>query len=141
MSTAKIYTFGYGGKKLEDLTHYVLALDAVVVDVRYSPKSRNPTWRKGHLDWKLAGRYLHVPELGNRNYKGGPIQIANMDAGARKVVAVMKVFAPILLCVCGDVTHCHRKVVAEELARRTGVEVFHLGVDDLPLRPIQSQLL
>ncbi len=40
-----IYTFGYTGKKPSDLKAEAERLDAVVVDIRFSPNSRVPHWR------------------------------------------------------------------------------------------------
>ena len=127
-----LYTFGYGGKDVPALLDLLATLEppkAIVVDIRYSPYSRNPMWAKGNLLRELDSRYLHLPELGNVNYKGeGEIQIANLEGGAEKVAAVLSVSPVVLLCVCKDVHTCHRKVVGEALAERFGVDLIHLPV-------------
>jgi uncharacterized protein (DUF488 family) len=127
-----LYTFGYGGKDVPALLDLLATLEppkAIVVDTRYRPYSRNPTWAKGNLLGQLDSQYLHLPELGNVNYKGeGDIKIADLDAGGDKVGALLQVAPVVLLCVCKDVQFCHRKVVGEALAERFGVDLIHLPV-------------
>jgi hypothetical protein len=51
--------------------------------------------------------------LGNRNYKGGPIEIVNLEAGVAEIRAAER--PVLLLCVCSDPRICHRTFVADHL--------------------------
>lgn len=122
-----IYTLGYSGWKIEDIEAVVERLDAVLVDVRMVPRSRVPTWNVGVLGRRLGGRYLWLREFGNRNYKGGPIDIVDFAAGQAKLAEVVASGkAIILFCGCADVSVCHRKLLAESLAQVWQVGVEHL---------------
>jgi uncharacterized protein (DUF488 family) len=125
-----IYTIGYTGWKPEQILSTLERLDATLLDIRYKPRSRVPQWNKGPLERTLGTRYLHVPELGNVNYKGSveDILIADLPGGTE----VLRRFHQenrnvVLMCVCEDVSTCHRKVVAEAMAKSLGVAVCHLG--------------
>lgn len=125
----KIYTWGYQGKQMGELVGLVNKLGAVPADIRYSPFSRNVTWNKAELQLTFGDKYHWIRALGNVNYKGdGPITIANWDVGTTAVGKLLEVSPVILICVCKDVEHCHRKVVGEGLAERFGVALEHLGV-------------
>jgi len=128
-----LYTYGYGkGGNLADLRMYSVDLDAFVVDVRYSPSSRNPTWRKAnlrnslgtmadvHADDPYSGmpRYVHLQSCGNENYKGdGPTEIHKPKTCVHRLSeALDSEFGVILLCYCPDPNFCHRSEVVELLA-------------------------
>jgi uncharacterized protein (DUF488 family) len=114
-----IYTAGYHGRSSAGLKQLLEERDAVLVDIRLSPRSQFPEWQGAELRSLLGGRYLHVPELGNVNYAArgtAEIKIADMDAGLRIVLGVGK--AVVLLCMCPRFERCHRRVVAEELLGR-----------------------
>jgi uncharacterized protein (DUF488 family) len=104
-----LYTFGYRGESIGNLKAHVERLNGMVVDVRYNPYSPNPTWSKLGLMKVFGERYIWLKDLGNRNYKGGPIEIVDMEAGLARIEGMT---APILLCACSDVTTCHRQRVA-----------------------------
>jgi len=121
--TQKVYTMGYGGQKLPLVQKAVAELGAVIFDIRYSPRSRNPTWNGANLRRVLGARYRHVKAFGNRNYKGGPVEIVDYEAGKK---AVEQCGRPvILMCVCRDYQRCHRRNIAEQL-RADGFEVEEL---------------
>jgi uncharacterized protein (DUF488 family) len=123
-----IFTIGYSGWKPQELASIAASLRAIVIDVRYSPRSRVPHWNQAALIRLLGDRYMHVPALGNRNYRtGGPISLANPDEGVAVVNAVMSAgHAVILMCMCKNVETCHRRVAAELLATKLGYPVQHV---------------
>lgn len=129
---AAVLTVGYSGLDVDSLVSYAKEINAVVVDTRYRPYSRNPTWRKGNLIAQFRTgnghqRYMHISDLGNLNYKGGPIAISDPEAGLPKVKALLDAgFRVILMCVCRDPERCHRSVVADMLVEEYGVTVRHL---------------
>lgn len=67
-----------------------------------------------------------MPALGNRNYKGGPVEIVDLEAGLAQVAALLVHQPVILLCVCAEVQHCHRRLAAEAIVARYGASLTHL---------------
>jgi uncharacterized protein (DUF488 family) len=111
----QLYTFGYGGQLPDQLRAPAEHLDAVVVDIRFSPRSRIPDWTAGRLQKLLGERYRHLPALGNRNYKSGPIEFVDLETGAVEVGELLSQQPVILLCACADVQRCHRLSAAEAI--------------------------
>lgn len=120
----KIYTTGYTGRRVEDLPALLDARSAVLADIRFAAASRHLEWRKTYLALLLKDRYRHVPQLGNRLYKTGGIQIHNLTLGVKTVESWSE--NVVLLCACPDLENCHRRVVKSEFERR-GHEVEELG--------------
>jgi uncharacterized protein (DUF488 family) len=123
-----LYTLGYSGWTPEAIQAEAQARNAVVCDIRYSPASRHPQWRKHQLSQLLGARYQHVQALGNRNYKsGGPIALADYDAGKQVTAAILATGqSVILMCACKDLTTCHRLTAVERLAADLDQTVAHL---------------
>jgi uncharacterized protein (DUF488 family) len=123
-----IYTFGYQGKRAVDLLAKLEQLDAVLCDVRLSPRSRwAPEWNQKQLAALLGERYVHVPELGNVNYKGGPVEIADLSTGLGTILDLAATRAVVLMCVCSKLCGCHRETIAEALHERS-VETEELSL-------------
>ncbi len=40
--TRSVYTIGYQGRSIEEISAVVDQLDAILVDIRFSPRSRRP---------------------------------------------------------------------------------------------------
>jgi uncharacterized protein (DUF488 family) len=118
-----IYTTGYTDKNVAHLLPLLENLDAVLVDIRFSPHSRNIVWTKNYLSLLLKNRYQHIPQLGNRTFKEGKIQIQNLELGIRLVTSLES--TTVLLCACKKLNECHRFVVMTELLKR-GLEVEEL---------------
>ncbi len=115
----KFYTTGYADKDINDLKPMLDALDAVLVDVRFSPTSEIMFWRQVYLKTLLREKYHHVPQLGNRAFRESKAQIQNLDLGIKIITSFNS--NAVLMCGCEDVKECHRLVIAEEL-RRKGFE-------------------
>lgn len=112
----RIYTIGYSGSSHEDLRRYIIATGAMLVDIRMSPNSKYAQWRyEALLDGIGPESYLHLPVLGNVNFKGGPIRLKDPEAGAHAIANIHYQWGRdvILMCGCYDVLRCHRKVAAE----------------------------
>ena|SRR5712691_8515622 len=124
-----LYTVGYSGWTPEAIQEAAQTHNAVVCDIRYSPASRHPQWSKRQLSQRLGARYQHVQALGNRNYKnGGPIELADYEAGRQAIAEILAAGqGAILLCACKDLTTCHRRTAAEQLAADLGVPITHLA--------------
>lgn len=112
----KFYTTGYAGKDIEDLKPLLDALDAVLVDVRFSPTSDLMRWRQVYLKALLREKYRHIPQLGNRANRAGLNQIQHLELGLKVLVSFGT--NAVLMCECADRRDCHRLVIAKELRRR-----------------------
>ena len=129
----KLLTLGYGaGWSCGMLREALAETGAILADIRLHPWSRTPAWRKSSLSESFGERYVHVPALGNLNYRGGgPILLADPEQGAAQIGSILaREAAVLLLCGCRDVTACHRKTVAEFCAARLGkrwnFDIHHL---------------
>jgi uncharacterized protein (DUF488 family) len=121
-----LYTAGYAGLGVKALADWLVAHDALLADVRFRPSSRAAQWRQPAMRKAFGSRYLHIPALGNRNYKGGPVLLADPAAGVATVVEHLKRQRVVLLCVCESHATCHRAVAADLVRGATDVEVVHL---------------
>lgn len=128
-----LYTVGYQGLKVDELKATAEKLGAMLADVRYSPRSRDPNWSGKRLAEALGDRYCHLQSLGNRNYKGsgGEIELEDIDQGTLAVKLLLEKQPVILMCACWNLQECHRKVVSEIIAQRLGCEVTHLWRADV----------
>lgn len=130
----KIYTLGYSGWDIEDVKSVLDRLGAVLVDVRMVPRPRwTPIWKAEALRARFGDRYVWLRDFGNVNYKGTfeEIKIADFPAGMKRLADLSGLPFEggknvILLCGCRDVNVCHRKVIAERLAKEWTLEVEHL---------------
>lgn len=128
----KIFTFGYSGASLFDLTCLSERFDATVIDTRYSRRTRNVQFSVKRLAAGLKDHYVHFREFGNLNYKnGGPIKLADPDLGIAKATPILRSRSVILLCVCRSPERCHRSLVARLLAEASGLPIKHLTCDDV----------
>jgi uncharacterized protein (DUF488 family) len=108
------YTLGYTGRKLDEIVRALDERDAILFDIRYSPRSRNPVYNRAYLESALRDRYSWVKDLGNVNYALlSPIKIANYPAGKARITVTAKPVA--LMCVCENAATCHRTVIADLL--------------------------
>jgi uncharacterized protein (DUF488 family) len=121
MALFPIYTAGYSRHSADELKAKADALQAMLFDIRLSPNSLRPEWRKHHLLKLLGHRYRHVPAWGNLHYKtGGDIKIANWGEGLERLLRVRQIQSYrciILLCACENPQLCHRSIVAGMLLR------------------------
>ena len=110
-----VYSAGYQRLNLETFVRDVGALRAVVADVRLKPQSRNFVWNRRNLESTLGLRYVWIPELGNLNYKGGPIVLQAPAPGLLALANLLTQSPVVVLCVCADPKVCHRTVVLHML--------------------------
>lgn len=111
-----IYTTGYTEKDVADLPDLLEKFDAILVDIRFSPYSKHLVWTKDYLSLLLKRRYRHIPQLGNRTFKEGKIQIQNLELGIRLLSDLE--YNAVLLCACKNLRECHRFVIMNELLKR-----------------------
>jgi uncharacterized protein (DUF488 family) len=120
----KVYTMGYSGWNPDQLLQRAEELDAVVLDIRIKPYSRNPAWTKSALQAILGERYVHAWGFGNMNYKGGPVALQSFGNGIRQFDEAIARGPVILMCMCRDYPKCHRSDVIEAILR-SGREIEH----------------
>lgn len=117
----KLYTVGYDSLTIERLTGRLKdAGVSHVVDIRLSPNSRNPVYRKAALEAaiKRSGlRYTHLESLGNLNYKGGAAALKDPAAGLPALEGLIRDEhgSVAILCVCPRPAECHRRLVTDTL--------------------------
>lgn len=126
MQLNTIYTVGYQRWTPAGLQATCAELGAALLDIRYSPRSQRPEWAGTALAQLLGATYTHVAALGNRNFRGGTIELAAPVKALPFVRNVLATQPIILLCVCADATTCHRSVAATWLCQRLGNPVVHL---------------
>ena len=132
----KAYPIGYAksGYKVEQMM--ARDPDLLIIDTRYSPNG-NPEWIGAALRARYGKRYRWAGKfLGNVNYKGGPIRLANPCTGIAGLVQYLKEGHDlILLCKCAEHETCHRKLIVDLLlASCPDVEVVQ--PEDVPADPV-----
>lgn len=136
----RLLHFGYQGKKPADLLPTIEA-GAVIVDCRIQPFSRfNAAWNKGGLEKLLGDGYQHARVLGNVNYKGGPIELVDPEAGLNLLGQLLEQQDVVVMCVCSNYAQCHRKVVVE-LAQARWPELETGPLETSPAPPKAQQAL
>ena len=127
--THPIYAFGYTGRQLDAIVESIVTADAVLVDIRFNPRSRVPTWNRKALEGRLGDRYRWAGDLlGNRLYKTDAIEIVDLAPGLDLVAALAENRPVALMCVCAQPSGCHRQPILAALTDR-GFQVSN----DLPV--------
>ncbi len=141
-----IFTTGYEGLVQEQLLdRLTLAGVETLLDVRAIAQSRKPGFSKTLLGSSAAAyglRYLHLRSLGTP--KAGRIaaragRASEMEAvfaahmatdaaisGLAEATIIAKAGPTCLLCFERDPHLCHRRIVAEAIAKQTGQRIEHL---------------
>jgi uncharacterized protein (DUF488 family) len=124
----EFFTFGYVNHTSNEVCQAVRAQDALLVDIRFSPRSRRPEWTGASLAGrlrdagKLQSHYRHLRAFGNRNIdaQGVEIDLQDADAGYRQVQDWLLDGWErlIFMCVCAELGKCHRREVAALLQAR-----------------------
>lgn len=126
---SNVYTFGYERRKPAEIREEAKRLDAVVIDVRFSPRSRAVGWSLTELKRMLGPQYVHMKALGNLNYRRPhrPWVIVDAAGGIEAVTAFLRTGRNvILLCYEERPETCHRSAIAQQIADHAGCEVEHL---------------
>lgn len=129
-----IYLIGYSGRTIDDLKRIVGEF-SILIDIRFSAKSRLPGFSAKSLEREFPNQYLHLWEWGNESYSGESIKIYKPNEGLTIVLDMLTKLDSggwrgdlFLMCVCKDGHKCHRRQVAE-LLREHGYEVKEYGED------------
>lgn len=127
-----LMTIGYQGLKPDELKAAVNSLGAVLADIRFSPMSRDPAWRKHALVELFGPAYCHIRQLGNPNYRGdGPMTLLDEQSGAQIVYEMLQIQPVILMCACWNLLECHRLLAVSVIITRYPCEVKHLNRMDV----------
>ncbi len=132
----KVYPCGYAehAPQIEALMQQDPSL--LLIDTRYSPRSRIPGWSEAALRRRFGEQYRSSgATLGNINYaRGGPIRLADPERGIAGLIRYLSEgYNLILLCGCKDYEHCHRRVIVELLCQQVPhVQVMHPDALDQP---------
>lgn len=146
----KIFTIGYIGVKQKEFIE-ILKNNGVktLVDIRRSPKSKNPAYNGSDLKFacRMAGiEYVSFTNLGlpyklwhSENWKDGYKEYVNENIELAKQ-QLQKLVAPIAL-MCKEKNHvnCHRSILASELSHHNHA-IEHINTDK-PEETIKSQQL
>ena len=129
VSPTLIYLFGYTGKTMTQIER-AIGENGLLLDIRYSPRSRKAGFSRSGLERVFGERYRHVRELGNAGYQTGELELADADAGLTLVEGLAAEHGgPIfLMCACGDGSYCHRSEVGR-LLRKRGYRVEEYAFD------------
>lgn len=139
----RVYTLGYGWRTREEVDALLKAHEAVLADIRFSPRSRRPEWNKGQLEAFFGNRYFPLAGFGNSNYKGsGGIVLADPDEAFVQLQDRLIHSSVVMMCACREYHSCHRKTVSDWLNGR-GIETEELEFPQRPpkLNPQLSLLL
>jgi uncharacterized protein (DUF488 family) len=148
MSARLLYTIGYEKALLKDVVSTLAAARVtILIDVRDRPISRRPGFSKRQLAAAIgeAGmRYLHLQALGTppegrlagrrREWDrfwgivGEKLARPEAELALQEAAEIAEAAPSCLLCYEADWQICHRRRVAEILARRHGFAVSHLKV-------------
>jgi uncharacterized protein (DUF488 family) len=137
----KVFTIGYGGRSKEEFLSLLKSNSInTVVDIRLRPDrssmgfwSKAKTSDKGIEGW-LSGAgigYKSLIELGNifLDYPDWQQRYEKLlnSCGELLIQQLLNISGPIcLLCAERRIEDCHRKIVAEFLAKHYGAEFYHL---------------
>lgn len=112
----KIYSTGYANKDINDLKPLLETLEAVLVDIRFTPISEVMHWRQPYLKLLLGNRYLHSVNLGERRFRDdAAVGIQNLKLGVETLLRLGK--NAIIFCACEKQEDCHRRIIADELKK------------------------
>lgn len=122
-----LFDLGYNDLKHNtELLQVARHFGARVIDVRFVPNTRNPEFSGKTLKAVFADLYVHVPELGNANYKGSTIKIVDLDKGVATVADLLLANPVIVMCCCWKRNDCHRLVALREIQRLFDITSTHI---------------
>jgi len=127
----KIFTIGYGGRKLEDFIGLLKQFGVKqIIDVRAFPTSKYPQFKREELQKFLQARgisYVWLRELGG--YRSGGYESfmkkKEFQEGMNKLEKLAKEKMTAIMCLEGYPSGCHRRFISRELVKR-GWRVLHI---------------
>jgi hypothetical protein len=117
----KVYPIGYSRlgarERIDELTKQN---NVLLMDTRLKPYSWRVDFRQAELKAKYGNTYHWCGKhLGNVNYQGGPIKLADPNTGIQGLIGYIKAgYDLILLCQCVMLDDCHVKEVCRLLVEK-----------------------
>lgn len=141
-----LYTIGYEGSTIEEVLATLKAAEIdCVLDVREVPISRKAGFSKSALSARLEAcgiAYMHFKGLGDpkpgriaaregrhddfRQIFNAHLMTATAQAELARALDVAKSRTSCLLCFERNPTHCHRLILANEIAQRERIGLANL---------------
>jgi len=115
-----VYPVGYSSYgSLAYVDQLMQQENMLLIDTRYKPYSWKADWKKEALQKRYGARYRWAGAfLGNLNYQGGPIKLANPERGIPGLIRYLcEGHDLILLCQCHEYSECHRSVIVDMLLK------------------------
>jgi uncharacterized protein (DUF488 family) len=132
MLKMKVYTIGYGGRKISDFISILEKHDiTVVVDVRRFPKSKDPAFNRENLEKTLKENkigYVFLGESLGGFVRGGyekHMETQKFIEGFNMLLKIVERETAVLMCKERNVKYCHRRFIAQRL-ENLGVRVIHI---------------
>jgi uncharacterized protein (DUF488 family) len=143
------YTIGYEGSHVGVFVATLRRAGVeTLIDVRDVPLSRKPGFSKSALAANLEASgiaYVHLKGLGDpkpgrqaarageyaefRRIFGRHMKTEFARRDLAKAVELIREQPCCLMCFEQDHCNCHRSIVADHLARQTGLQLHHLSID------------
>ncbi|MEM2322882.1 MAG: DUF488 domain-containing protein [Candidatus Bathyarchaeia archaeon] len=131
-SSMRIYTLGYGGRRIGDFIKILKEHGiTLVVDVRRFPKSRDPSFSGESLKRILEEngiKYAFLGESLGGFVRGGYEKYMKSESFREGVEALLNIArgeVAALMCREKNVKHCHRRFISKYL-ESLGVETIHI---------------
>jgi len=128
----KVYTIGYGGRKIFDFINILEKHGiTVVVDVRRFPKSKDPAFNRENLEKTLKENKMEYVFLGESLggfVKGGYekyMETQKFMEGFNVLLNIIERETAALMCKERNAKYCHRRFIAQRL-ENLGVKVIHI---------------
>ena len=128
----KFYTIGHSTKTFEEFLDLIKFFGIeIVIDVRRFPSSKKFPWfNKESLEMLLKKNgigYIHLEELGGYREQGylAYTKTNEFKKGIQKLEKICKKKKCVIMCSEWKWWKCHRRYIANELAKR-GHKVFHI---------------
>ena len=128
----RVFTLGTGNRKSFDFTKILSKYGIeVIFDVRPFPSSEFPQFNRDSLQTLCQSQGVEYIFLGNElgHYRQGAYKEYVTSEEFKRGVAIIKSTARnrVSAILCSELLpdHCHRKLIADELAKQ-GVEITHI---------------
>lgn len=125
MSEITVYECGYRRTPVRSICAMAAELDAPIADIRYAVTPWGAA-APAAFEALAPGRRVHVRDLGNVNYKGGPIRLLHTERGLDTLVSIADAAGGrvIVMCACAEYESCHRRTVVEALRQRERIVIL-----------------
>jgi hypothetical protein len=130
MERRKFYTAGYRRLKFDIFVKMILSRNLTVIDCRHYPFTGND-WNYYNLTHELGTNYLHVKELGNKQFREGVLSVNDLESGIAVLEKLGRPF--VLLCACPVLKRCHRSLIVTALESRGWI------LEDFAISPVQEK--